>query len=339
MNHTDNRRLTGGRDTAPKAAGLSPLTTAGMQARNFTSAARPPESGIAPDFYSPDALLSDIERLCDPDSEVSDRELLNVAVKFFFAYVHEGAHADSVPYGEIAGLYELFARHQSLNEPADDIETMNRLRLWSPVLRVLADAARAAHVMRAVIGGKEVPLATGGPFVGVDIGVGTGILLLAEQIRARRSGFGDVQTYGFQVDMMAGERTHDLVRSLGAGSLMLADPARPDAYGLLRGRAIQYVANETVAGIQPLLRADNFFDKYRAFYAAVGEEARAAAYFPEGIIAHSRLDNASVILSRDNEFQAPREYLNAEFVPQGLIIEGALLPMHRLGADFGRFLD
>ncbi|WP_419788163.1 hypothetical protein [Pseudodesulfovibrio sp.] len=318
---------------------MSPLTAAGMQARNFTAASCWHETGIAPDFYSSGSLVSDIEQLCDPDHEVQDSELLNVAVKFFFAYVNEGAHADEVPYGEIAGLYELFSRHQSLNEPADDIEIMNRLRLWSPVLRVLADASRAAHIMRTVIGGSGLLTSTGGPFVGVDIGVGTGILLLAEQIHARRCGFGDVQTYGFQVDMLAGERTHDLVRSLGAGSLMLADPARPDAYGLLRGRAIQYVANETVAGIQSLLRVDNFFDKYRAFYASVGDEAKDAEYFPEGIIAHSRLDNASVILSRENGFQVPAEYLNAEFVPQGLILEGALLPMHKLGADFVRYLE
>ncbi|MEF2229675.1 MAG: hypothetical protein V3571_02000 [Pseudodesulfovibrio sp.] len=310
-----------------------------MQARNFTAAVRMPGSGGVPDFYSALSLAADIERLCDPDHAVSDGALLNVAVKYFFAYVHEGAHDDSVPYGEIAALYELFARHQSLNEPADDIETMNRLRLWSPVLRVLADAPRAAHVMRAVIGQHDAPLAAGGPYVGVDIGVGTGILLLAEQIQARRNGFTDVQTYGFQVDLMAGERTHDLVHGLGAGSLMLADPAYEGAYGLLRGRNIQYVANETVAGIQPFLKADNFFDKYGAFYASVGADARDAAYFPEGIIAYSRTENASVILSRENGFQVPAEYRGAEFVPQGLVIEGAVLPMHRLGEEFNRFLE
>ena len=334
----EDRRSAEGRDTVCRPFGLSPLATAGMQARNFTAIARP-GAGIAPDFYTASSLAADIEQLCDPDMPTGDGALLNVAVKYFFAYVHEGAQHDSVPYAEVAALYELFSRHQSLNEPADDIETMNRLRLWSPVLRVLADAPRAAHVMRAVIGQRGAPLACGGPYVGVDIGVGTGILLLAEQIQARRNGFADVQTYGFQVDLMAGERTHDLVHGLGAGSLMLADPAHPGAYGLLKGRNIQYVANETVAGIQPFLRAENFFDKYRAFHAVVGADAEDAAYFPEGIIAYSRAENTSVILSRENGFQVPAEYRGSEFTPQGLILEGAVLPMHRLGEEFNRFLE
>jgi hypothetical protein len=316
----------------------SPLATAGMQARNFTAATDFEWSGIAPDFYTSDSLTADIERLCDPDQPLADECLLNVAVKYFFAYVHDGAHDERVEYGEVAGLFARFSRHRSLNEPGDDIEIMNLLRRWSPVLRMLADAPRAAHVMRAVIGQRDAPRPSGGPYVGVDIGAGTGIMLLAQQIQARRNGFADVQTLGFQADPVSGERTHDLVHALGAGSVMLADPTREGAYNLLRGRTLGYVANEMVAGMQHSLCEGNFFDKYRAFFGAVGSNADAAAFFPEGLIAHSGLAGISLIFAKENGFQAPAEYAGAEFIPQGLIIEGRVLPMHELGRDFSRYL-
>jgi len=316
----------------------SPLAAVGIQARNFTAAIVGPEPAIAPEFYTPDSLAADIERLCDPDHQLADANYLNMAVKYFFSYVHEGAHFEDVEYGEIASLYERFSRHHSLNEPGDDIEIMNRLRQWSSVLRVLADAPRAAHVLRAVINQKDAPRYSGGPYTGVDIGAGTGIMLLAQQIQARRNGFADIQTLGFQADPVSGERTHDLVHSLGVGSVMLADPNREGAYRILQGRQVSYVANEMVAGIQQTLTDENFFRKYKAFFAAIGSGADKAAFFPEGLIAHSGREGASVILAKANCFAAPDEYVDARFVPQGLIIEGGVLPMHKLGQEFYAYL-
>lgn len=315
----------------------SPLASATIQARNFTAAVFQSASSIAPDFYSPDSLAEDVERLCDSDEPVSDRRLLNVAVKYFYAYVHEGAHNDPVEYGALAELYEQFSRHHSMNEPYDDIEIMNRLRMWSSVLRVLADAPRAAHVIRGVIG-QAVDHEACGPFIGVDIGAGTGIMLLALQILARRSGYSDIQTLGYQTDPVSGERTHDLVHSLGAGSVMLADPTREGAYGMVRGRSVNFVANEIMAGIQQSLSFDNCFSKYQAFFRAVDDSVGRAVFFPEGLIAHSAASRASVILARENGFQPPAEYLNEKFIPQGLILEGKVLPMHKLGQDFYRYL-
>jgi len=93
-----------------------------------------------------------------------------------------------------------------------------------------------------------------------------------------------------------------------------------------------------VAGIQQSLCRDNFFDKYTAFFTAIGANAEQAAFFPEGLIAHSGMDGASVILAKENEFCAPDEYRDAEFTPQGLILEGKVLPMHKLGRDFYSYL-
>lgn len=340
MNYTDHTSSRGIVPETSRQIGFtkSPLASAVLQARNFTAVVTQSGSNIAPDFYSAESLGGDIERLCDPHYVITDEDFLNVAVKFFFAYVHDGSHNEQIPYAEIADLYEQFSRHHSMNEPGDDIEVMNLLRQWSPVLRVLADAPRAAHVMRAVIGQRDVSDCNGGPYVGVDVGAGTGIMLLAQQIQARRRGFLDIQTLGYQTDPVSGERTHDLVHSLGAGSVMLADPTRENAYGVLRGRTINYAANEVVAGIQQSLNFENFFSKYSAFVAAVGNSLNQTSFFPEGLIAHSGTAGASVILAKENGFQPPAEFMDVEFIPQGLILEGKVLPMHKLGRDFYQFL-
>jgi hypothetical protein len=101
---------------------------------------------------------------------------------------------------------------------------------------------------------------------------------------------------------------------------------------------VSYVANEMVAGMQQSLSEANFFKKYKAFFAAVAGNADRAAFFPEGLIAHSGQAGISLIFAKENAFQAPPEYMNTEFVPQGLIIEGRVLPMHRLGTGFYRYL-
>jgi len=163
-------------------------------------------------------------------------------------------------------------------------------------------------------------------------------MLLAQQIQARRNGFRDIQTLGFQTDPISGERTHDLVHSLGMGSVMLADPTREGAYRILQGRQVSYVANEMVAGIQQSLTNENFFHKYRAFFMAIEGGADQAAFFPEGLIAHCGLEGTSVILAKENAFSAPEEFGNMGFVPQGLIIEGKVLPMHKLGQEFYSYL-
>ncbi|MBC16507.1 MAG: hypothetical protein CL942_05590 [Desulfovibrio sp.] len=322
------------KDIAP--GGYS-LFSVGMQARNFASALPVFESAIAPEFYSSSSLASDIEKMCDPDVVLDDALYLNIAVKYFFAYVHDGAHQEKVAYKDISFLYEQFSRHQSLNEPTDDIEVMNSMRQWSSVLRVLADAPRAAHVMRAVVGQADLHRSWEGPFIGVDIGAGTGIMLLAQQVQAYRSGFDDIQTYGYQTDPISGERTHDLIHSLGMGSVMLADATRKNAYGILRGRKVSHVANEMVAGIQQSLCAENFFDKYKTFLSVVPTSEK-TVFFPDGIIAHSGADGSSLILVRENGYMVPQEYADAVFTPQGLIIEGAVLPMHKIGQDFYSFL-
>ncbi|WP_157054730.1 hypothetical protein [Salidesulfovibrio brasiliensis] len=43
----------------------------------------------------------------------------------------------------------------------------------------------------------------------------------------------------------------------------------------------------------------------------------------------------SALLSTDNRFQPPMGYDDASFLPQGLILDGEVLPAHKLGEPAG----
>ncbi|WP_147821206.1 hypothetical protein [Salidesulfovibrio onnuriiensis] len=316
---------------------LSPITSAGIQARNFTAGFVAGGECIAPDFYTPTSLDDDIADLCDPSVPVSDERLFNVVVKYFCAYVDDSAFCRAVPFAELARLYEKFGRHQSLNEPEDDIEIMNRMRQLSGALRVLADAPRMAHVMRDIIAMDMGDNLKGG-YVGIDVGAATGILLVALHIHARRNGAEPVLIRGYSDDPVAGERTHDLVRCLGAGDILRMDPSRARAFRWLNGLGRVVVVNEMLSGMQRMLKPWNFFDRYKALVSAAPQEAQTARFYPEGIIAYSREANMSLILSPESGYGAPEEYAGGGFTPQGFVVRGQVTPTHKLGADFYRYL-
>jgi len=308
-----------------------------MQARNFTAGFGAGRECIAPDFYTETSLAADIAVLSDPGNEVTDRRLFNVVVKYFCAYVDDAAYDRAVPFHELAALYENFGRHQSLNEPEDNIELMNRMRQLSGALRVLADAPRMAHVLRDIISLK-IPDDNLSRYVGIDLGTASGILQVALHIHARRNGFKEVVIRGFINDPLAGERTHDLVRALGAGDVLNIDPARAQSYRWLNGLKPVVVVNEMLSGMQRMLKPWNFFDRYKALLHSLSSAKEGAMFYPDGIIAYSREANMSLILSPESGYSAPDEYADSGFTPQGFVVEGQVTPTHKLGEDFYHYL-
>lgn len=274
-------------------------------------------------------LSADVDRLSDPDHAPHERELMALAAKYFFAFVHPGAHANPVPPGEIVALLEMYARCKSLNEPEDDIETMNRLRRFAPALALAADTSRAGLLLHELL---TQAVNGGGRYIGMDLHAGSGLMVLGQRILARRLGRRDVEVWGVESDLMAAARAGELLRELGAGNVVGANPATPEAYEVVGGRPVTLVSSaECATGVLPLGRS-RFFDSFAALFATLGRAIESAVFFPEGIIAYSRDMNASLILSRENGFQRPPEFADGVFHPQGLLVEGRILPLHRLAA-------
>ncbi|MBN2140192.1 MAG: hypothetical protein JW718_04210 [Desulfovibrionaceae bacterium] len=289
--------------------------------------------------YRTSSLVLDLQTARDPDAALSDGLLLNVALKYFYAYVHPGAEREEVPVGEVGALYRRFLRHGSLNEPEDDIEVMNRMRQVSPGLNVMSDAPRMARILRAVADLDPGPVVRGGRFLGLDLCAGPGLLVLAQNILARRSGAGVVDIVGLEPDPAVAGRTGDLVRSLGLGRLLEADAARPESYAGLLDRDVACVTCPALSGALRRIGPRPAFSAFRALFLAAGPRLGQTVFHPQGLIVYSREVNVSLVLSRDNGFQGPPGYEGSDFLVQGLVLDNRIVPLHRLGRDLLAALD
>ncbi len=293
-----------------------------------------PSAVLLPELYSDAPVLHDLEMFCDPGKEITDAELLSFVLKYFYCYVHKEGFNAAVPHAEVSRLCDMFSRHRSLNEPEDDIEMMNYLRQWSFSLRMLGDITKSGHILRSMINQKMAPrLREMDEYVGLDIGTGTGILLIAQYIHARRNGFDKASLYGIEYDKIVGTQTYKLFKRLDLGHIIMGDARDARTYNDLLDKDIAFVSNETVAAMHQPLRREHFVSICTTLFRTIGRNIRDASFFPEGLIAYCKEMNVSVLLAKNTAFQGPREYHGLNLFPQGIIIEGKIVPLHQLGEE------
>ncbi|WP_291328636.1 class I SAM-dependent methyltransferase [Desulfovibrio sp. UCD-KL4C] len=289
---------------------------------------------IEPSFYTKSSFLKDVGMMSDPSIVVTDSMIMGLVLKYFYCYVHKGHFDEVVPLEEVSSLCDMFSRHRSLNEPDDDIELMNYLRQWSFSLRMLADIPKTSHIIRSIIGHKiSSSLINSDEYVGLDIGTGTGILLIAQYIHARRLGFENINLFGMEYDKMVGLQSYKIFKELGIAEIVLADARDCRNYDFLKNKKVTFVSNENVAAMHQPLRRDHLVAICSTLFRTVGENIKDAGFFPEGLIAFCSEMNVSVLLSKNTAFLGPKEYHDMHLLPQGIIIEGNIVPLHQLGEE------
>lgn len=287
---------------------------------------------LRPEVYRRTPLMRDVALLCDPNVDVSDASVLNLVVKYFHAYVHPGSHKHAVDLGEITSLFELFARHRD-EEAGAGSELMARLRAWSFALRMLADVPKTAHIFRSIAAAPTDPAPMGAEFRGLDIGTGSGILLLAEIVQAWRGGFRNIRAVGIEVDAGVGARTGELFRDLGLGEVVLGNAREPEVYKAMP-QTPHFVSNETVAAMHERLGREDFTLINKTIFSVYGAGLTRAGFFPEALIVYAPCRKVSAILSRKNGFQLPKAYRGLSFYPRAVIIDARIVPLNRLGEEF-----
>ena len=288
---------------------------------------------IIPESYTNTPLIKDIERLCDPNTEVTDKALINLVVKYFYAYVVEGAHEAKVPLIDITEMFDLFSRYASLNEEHDDIDIMNRLRRLCLGTTLLADVPKASMLMGEVIGQRIDPETANQRFYGLDIGAASGILTLAQYIMARRNNFQTISILGLEEDSIVCEHSAEFCKKLRLGIIKNANTGSMAVYKQLEQGAPTLVTNQKFQALHPHLSQDEFKKSNWALFSALGEQLDNTSFFPEAVFAYEREQNVSVLLTKNNAFLGPKEYWDIELIPQGIISGNRTLPLHSLGRD------
>lgn len=183
------------------------------------------------DYCTKAPLKADFEALCDPaldfgrDRDEVNGRVMNLAIKYLKAYLgieteeagqlkkEVGAHLEEARPKCGPGLYALMSHHYG-----PDISGTHDTVHEFP-LRCLTDIRATAAIFKEIAFNGEFGKA--GRFVGVDLGAGTGILMVALVIAARRQGISEVFCAGAEIRELAVKKARVALRKTLGNSHIL----------------------------------------------------------------------------------------------------------------------
>ena len=197
-----------------------PIDAAPTTSRKVIPAGGRRETVIARELYRTGSLREDFERLASPSRPMADADILSFLLKYFHACLYPGSQDHAVALSEISHLLGQFYDLWSGEAAAKELPLPGAYSAYP--MRMLADLPRTAHIFRSVANRPLPPDMVQDPFLGLDLGTGSGILLAAAWFQAKRNGVGTTRLYGFELDAALGGRTDALLRSLGVGQVIAA---------------------------------------------------------------------------------------------------------------------
>lgn len=261
----------------------------------------PPGPVIAPKDYAPGSLVSLIARLCRPDVSPDGPGLVSLCLKYFFAYVHPERAGEVVPLDEVTLLAGQFVRRRGGSRTLTDQDALRRLLLHHGfALQMLLDLPKTTHLLAAMIT-RPVSVPPG-RFVGLDLGAGTGILLLGQYLLARRNGYDAPQLLGIEHLPQVAARADALASRLGVGRVVAGDATRSAIYNELPQGPIACVTNETLPASGRRLYKEPFTAINAALFAALGPRLGEAVFLPEAVHAADREGRSWLRLAPENAF-------------------------------------
>ncbi len=182
---------------------------------------------IHPDIYDKThSLKQTIEILCDRENLFTEDSLenilLNLVTKYFYAYRHPDSVDVSVDLPAINAVREEYDSYGLLKEIAwkeggDFVPEEGSHKFFYEHdyhVRMLSDIAATTAIVKDIIFRELSPELKGTRYKGLDLGTGTGILLLAQYIQAQRNGYTSPQNIGIDNDAWAIKNTEQLMKKL-----------------------------------------------------------------------------------------------------------------------------
>lgn len=293
------------------------------------------ETVIPRPSYHPGSLRDDCQRLSHPATPMTDTDILSFLLKYFHACLYPGSEDHAVPLDEASELlgrfYDLWTGHGPKDLPLAGAHSAYPLRM-------LSDLPRTAHIFRSVANRALLPAQVPYPYIGLDCGTGSGILLLAAWFQAKRNGIDDIKLVGVEYDSELAKRTGLLLRSLGVGQVVVGDARDAATYAALPEGPLAFVGNENVPAPASRLTAEPFSEIHAALFAALSKRVRRALFFPEALVVRDIHAGIDVVLSKNNRFQPPRHYRSLILRPRSIVIEGRLTRLWQVGKNFRHYL-
>ena len=285
--------------------------------------------------YSKTSLLTDLEILCDSKVPISEELIINLILKYFHAYIYPGSHTEVIPLSEITHLFSQFAHRRTSFSSLNSNKALRQILLrYSFALCMLGDLPKSAHIIQLITKVKLNPNLSDYKYLGLDIGTGTGILILAEYIQARRNHFQEIEIVGIEREKNVYERTKQLCQELNLGQIICADAKNPNTYSRFKGRKISFISNETIPGMDYRMWREDFLKINRCLFKSLKQEMQGADFFPQGLLVYARSQDLYLMLTKQNHFQGDSKNSLLTTYARGILSDGYIVPLHQLGDNF-----
>lgn len=262
----------------------------------------PPGPVMEPGRYRPGSLSACVARLCRPDVAADGPALASLCLKYAFAYVHPDRAHEDVSLEEATLLCGRFVRRRGGCRSLEGRNSLRRLLLHHGfALQMLLDLPKTVHLLAALLAGtpRTDPRQ---PFLGCDLGSGTGILLLGQHLLARRRGWEATSLWGVEHLPHVAARADGLLRSLGVGRVLAGDATVSAIYNNLPQGDLACLTNETLPSRGRRLYKEPFPRISAALFASLGKRLASAVFLPEAVWVADREGRSWLRLAPENAF-------------------------------------
>lgn len=299
--------------------------------------------------------LSDRELSFERHREEANKLVLNLVVKYLASYLgvactdYEQMHA-----GIKARLVQVRAQRGSLKDvvlaglmAGLGVEGRGFEVGDSMSVECLSDVPASAAIVKELIFNQEFRRTF--DFLSADIGSGTGILLLATVIAARRAGISRITGIGFEREMEAVSKGNRVLRTLlrrnEEATIQHVDVTSPGLFAVFDGFPLNFWVSETFSCVTPRLEVR------RDHVELVGDEMARAAARAQAILDPFHIVAMATAQERPHFIRDVREgttamfpnIVNGQFVPDA--IQGARIqlktgvqkshvPLYETGREF-----
>ncbi|SDK42412.1 hypothetical protein SAMN05660337_0404 [Maridesulfovibrio ferrireducens] len=297
-----------------------------------------PTTVLSSDIYRKTSLLNDIEEAGDAGTELDGPLLLNILVKFFHAYVYPGSHERVLTLEEISLIFDQFVHRRLGSDVLEGcLDIRKTLLSYGFALCMLADLPKSAHIFKAIAEGATT--LDGDTFTGLDIGSGTGVLMLAMSVFAKRNGFSSTSLVGIERNQIVAERTNEIMGRMGLGNIIVADAKKNDTYGFLEDKKIHYVTNETLPSVNRSLWKEDFIFICKTLYDGFYSQIKNANFFPDSVLVGRSSTDMLTVLNSGNGFQLESgDYPLRLMKPYAISLSGSMIPLESIGHAYEKYI-
>lgn len=237
------------------------------------------------------SLKETIAILSDKKNAITDDMVLNLVTKYFFAYFYPESVDNKIDLASVEKLREDYDMYFKMRETAFQFakyDIIHQNHIYNFIshheypITMLGDIAATTILVKDIAQRELSSALQANAYRWLDLGTGTGILLLAQYIQAMRNGYTSLQNIGIDNHPYAVKTTDKLIQKLWCGAAIYGDTTQKNTYLELYGDApIHHVSNETIPPRNSRMntKSDPFFQNTTALYAVLDQYIKPETQF------------------------------------------------------------